>query len=295
MNVDQIVAELKTATGWQNIAFKDQSFVFDLDIQDIRVVKGLKQGNDSLYLDFDSFAELPISFFVQVGDIVHQYWTRGKHLHRGDGRPSYVAFDPGNERIIRRWHWHGMLHRIDGPAKEMIKGFHIDKVELEGMDHVARESWKHMQLEWYREGLPAEYPCVRRVKLEEGHRFRNRRSNQIDSPRSDLAAFYTERMEAEWSVTKSDAFHPVSGEFLDLTERYDDGKFVDRDCSMIDIAWARGDSVIEHKEVTHFNEELRDGELLSLLNLWGDFYTAGDTEFLLLTEFDRIGRDEGVA
>ena len=290
MDVEKTIEELKTATGWQHISFKSGYFVIQMTMKDMRVIKGLKRANECLYLDFPSFSQLPLCFLVGVSGIVHQYWTRNGMLHRTGGRPSYVSFDPDNERIIRRWHWNGVLHRTDGPAKEMIKKFAIE--DATGFEGFQLETWDYMSLEWYHEGFPAKFPWITKVEMENGRRLRDCKTHNIHSPREDIAAFVTEKANFEWHVTQDPGdFRPLEAEFLDLNERYDQGAFVDRSCSMADFTWKRGSTTLDHKDVTRFNEELKDGELLPMLDLWGQFYADAATEVLLLTEFGRIGKD----
>lgn len=292
-SIAEIIIELKSATGWQNIKFKNGYFVFDLTLPDIRVIKGMKNGNDCLFLDYDAFKELPLAFVVRVGETVHQYWTRNRVLHRTEGRPAYVSFDPNQQRIIRRWHWNGILHRDDGPSKEMLKGFISE--EVEGLDGFARESWEYMELEWYQEGFPAQFPWVSKAVVDAGHRFRDVRTGKIHSPRPDLTAWTSERTEYTWVARGGyDGFYPDSAEILDLSERYDQGKFVDRAASMADFSWKRDTTELDFNKMTKYNEELKEGELFSAIDLWGKLFDTAETEFLLLTEFERIGSDEGV-
>lgn len=288
--IDRIIAEIKTATGWQKVFYKNEYFILEFPLNEMRVIKGLKQGNNTVYLDFESFAELPISFIVNVDEITHQYWTLGGRLHRVGGKPAYVSVDNIKDRVIRRWYWNGLLHRTNGPAKEMISGYMVG--DIDGMDGYYQEKWSYMVLEWYQEGFSASFPFINEVELETGTRTRDSKTHKIHSPRPDLHAFYTERANFRWkSGAVGSDFRPMTAEILDLSETYEQGELKERGCSLVDFSWQSGDKTIAAADITKFNEEFRDGELLSLINLWGSFYTDTSTEFLVLSEFGRIGTD----
>ena len=288
-SVDTTVRELKIATGWENINYVGDSFVIKLGIQEMRCVKGLKQGNDCLHLEIEDFRDLPISFVVTAGDTVHQYWTLGRQLHRTNDRPAYVAYDPGNDRIIRRWYWNGLKHRVTGPAQEMIKNYKV--TDVEGMNDFYQESWEYMSLAWYQEGFPAKFPYCSEATIETGQRIKDKSTNRIQSPRADLAAYTAERCEFIWdSRTSQDAFRPTSAEIIDLPEGYDNGKLTTRECGVADFNWKRGDTDFPADEHTSFNEEFKR-ELFSIIDLWGKFYKDEEAEFLVISEFNRITGD----
>lgn len=287
--VERTVEELKTATGWPNIQYVDSSYVLTFDIKDMRRIKGLKQGKETLYLQFDTFNHLPISFVVKFDRTVHQYWTLGGQLHRPHARPAYISYDPDKDRIIRRWYWHGILHRMGGPAKEMIQGHEVK--DMAGFDDYYRESWKTMQISWYREGLACSFPYPTEAIIKGGSRIRNRKTHRVESPRDDLSAASHTEVEIEWQNPKPGSmFWPKVATFADLSEWYLGGVFKSRCAMWCDITWMQG--ATEHKadQMTRFNEEFRDGELISAVDLWGEFYDE-EGEFLLLTEFERIGKD----
>ena len=49
---EDIIAELTIATGWTEVSYVGDSFVFNLNIQEMRCIKGLKQGNMWYYERF---------------------------------------------------------------------------------------------------------------------------------------------------------------------------------------------------------------------------------------------------
>ena len=288
-SIDTIVEELKVATGWKDISYVGDSFVLNLDIKEMRCIKGLKQGNDCLHLEFEDFTTLPVSFVVTVGNTVHQYWTLGRQLHRTGDRPAYIAYEPDNDRIVRRWYWNGLKHRVAGPAQEMIKGYKI--TDIEGISGFYQESWEYMSLAWFQEGFPSKFPYCSEATIETGQRIKNKETNRIHSPRSDLAAYTAERCEFIWDTyTGHDEFRPTSAEIIDLHEGYDDGKLTARECGVADFNWRRGSTDFLAGDYTSFNEEFKR-ELFSIVDLWGKFYEDEEAEFLVISEFNRITGD----
>lgn len=290
MDVDVILADLKLATGWQKITWNGEYFVFVLNIQDMRVIKGLKQGYNCLYLNFESFTQLPISFVVRVNNTIHQYWVIGNNLHRTNDRPAYAAYNADQQRVCRRWHWNGLLHRENGPAKELIKGYTV--VDLDGFDGYLQESWSFKNIEWFQEGFPCVFPCITSAELSSGTKITNKKTGLLHSPRPDLISFWTDGTTLVWDSAKdTKEFRPTSGRTHALAEVYDNGNMVRRECGDIDFNWAQGASEFRASDYTNFNNELINGELFSMLNLWGDLYQDDAIEVMLLTEFNRIGMD----
>jgi hypothetical protein len=285
---DDIINELKIATGWKDISYVGDSFVIQLNIQEMRCIKGLKQGNECVHLEFEDFKHLPISFVVTVDKTVHQYWTLGRQLHRIKDRPAYVSYDPTKDRIMRRWYWNGLKHRTTGPAQEMIKSYAV--VDIEGMPNYYQESWEYMSLFWFREGFPAKFPYCSEATIENGIRIRNKETGKIDSPRGDLSAFTSEQCSFIWDSHASKAFRPTDVNIYDLSEIYDDGVLKDRSCSTCDFSWKHGDSNFKANEHTKFNEEFKTS-LLSVIDLWGEFYREDGDEFIVISEFNRITGD----
>jgi hypothetical protein len=284
--IESIVEELKIATGWKDISYVGESFVINLDINDMRCIKGLKQGNGCLYLEFEDFRDLPVSFVVTVGNTVHQYWTLGRQLHRTGDRPAYVAYEPDKDRIIRRWFWNGLKHRVAGPAREMIKGYTV--ADIEGIDGFYQESWEYMSMEWFQEGFSSKFPYCSEATIERGQRIKNKETNRIQSPRGDLSAYTAERCEFIWDTRAPQAeFKPTSAEILELSEVYDEEGFKSRTCTMCDFNWRRGSTDFFAADHTAFNEEFK-GELFSIVDLWGKFYKDEEAEFLVISEFNRI-------
>jgi len=94
-----------------------------------------------------------------------------------------------------------------------------------------------------------------------------------------------------YKADMTDMFLPNKLEMSDVLERYQDGKFIDRTCSRSDFEWIRNGAVIANK-LTRFNEAVREN-LISDLGLWkGPFYPTSEVEFLLLAEYERVGKDE---
>ena len=88
MDATDIIADMKVATGWNDISLVNETIVMRFDISDMKVISGLEQGKENMYLDFEDFKECPISFVVTMGDAVHQYWTLGDKLHRVNDLPA---------------------------------------------------------------------------------------------------------------------------------------------------------------------------------------------------------------
>ncbi len=298
IDTDEVVNALKTATGWQRISYVDGSYVIGFKHMDMQTIKGLDQGQGCFKLNFTAFENLPLSFHItsskQQGNVsTYQYWTVNGRMHRIDGKPSYISFDEKNDRIIRRWHWNGLLHRVNGPAKEMIKGFRITD-DIDGYDGYLKEDWNLMTLEWWKEGFQCKFPDPQEATIETGWRFRNKKTKKIESPRADLSAWGADLVTMRWDSSskseKPDMFIPYTLEIDDLIEWYQDGVMKDRTCSRADFQWLRNGRV-ENNTLTKFNEAIRTS-LIADLGIWqGPFYPSSEVEFLLLAEYERVGKD----
>jgi len=287
MTADKIVEELRVATGWPNIHLVNETIVVKMDITEMQSIKGLQKNSDNMYLEFSDFDDYSISFVVTAADTVHQYWTLGGRLHRTNDLPAYVSFDPTNDRIIRRWYWNGLKHRIAGPAQTMTKGMKAE--DLPGFSGFYIESWDYMELAWFQEGFASRFPYCSEAKLERGQRIRNKETNITQSPRDDLPALVAEKALMSWDTfVKSDEFRPTSAEITELREIYNrKGEITSRDCSMCDFNWRIGDRQFSAEEYSHFNEQFKD-ELFSMIDLWGPFYKDSQTEVLVISEFSRV-------
>jgi hypothetical protein len=297
-NTDEIVNELKIATGWQKISYVNGSYVIGFTLGDMQTIKGLDQGQGCFVLNFPAFENLPLSFHVtslkQKGNVTtYQYWTINGRMHRADGKPSYVSYDEENDRIIRRWHWNGLLHRVDGPAKEMIKGFRFTD-DLDGYNNHIKEDWNLMTLEWWKEGFQCKFPDPQEATIEAGWRLRNKKTGKIDSPRADLSAWGSDYVTMRWDTSTkdeaTDMFVPLAVEIDDLIEWYQDGVLKDRTCARSDFQWVRNGRVI-NDTLTKFDEAIRTS-LIADLGIWqGPFYPSSEVEFLMLSEYERVGKD----
>lgn len=297
-DTDKVVNELKVATGWQKISYVNGSYVIGFDLMHMQTIKGLIQGQDCFALSFSAFDNLPLSFYITAkehhGKIsTHQYWTVNGRRHRADDRPAYVSYDEDNDRIIRRWYWNGLLHRVNGPAKEMIKGFRITE-NLDEYSGYSKEDWNLMTLEWWKEGFQCKFPDPQEATIETGWRFRNKKTKKIDSPRDDLSSWGADLVNMRWDTPAkdymSDMFIPLTLEMDDLIEWYKNGVLKDRTCSRADFQWTRHGRAITNP-FTKFNEAVKVN-LISELGLWqGPFYPTSEVEFLLLAEYERVGKD----
>jgi len=287
MDANQIITDLQVATGWKQISLVNGTIVLKCTLDEMRCVKGLKQGNDSLYIEYPEFQDIPLSFLVTAPDTVHQYWVLGSRLHRTNDLPAYVSYNPTDDRIIRRWYWNGLKHRTTGPAQETTEGFKVE--DLTGFPDFYQESWKYMNLEWYQGGFASRFPYCSEATLNEGQRTKNKKTNRVQSPRSDLPALFAESCAMTWDNFKpSDEFRPVTASMDEFSELHDsEGVITKRECLRCDFTWKRGDDVFNANEHTAFNEEFKR-DLLSMVDLWGPFYQDDATEFLVISEFDRI-------
>lgn len=287
MDANEIVDELKVATGWKQISLVNDTIVLKFDMKEMHVINGLKQGNDSLYLTFDDFKEYPISFVVTAADSVHQYWTLGGRLHRINDLPAYVAFDPTKDRIIRKWYWNGLKHRLTGPAETMTKGFKV--VEIPGFPDFYQETCEYATMTWFQEGFASRFPFCAEAKLERGQRIKHKETNTIHSPREDLPALTAEEAKFTWDTfVPSEQFRPVSADIVELSEIYDkDGKITSRACDECAFNWRRGDDIFAAEKCEQFNQLFGD-ELFSSVDLWGPFYPDDQIEFILISEFSRV-------
>lgn len=287
MDANDIIEDMKIATGWHDISFVNDTIVLRCKLSEKSVIKGLRQNSECFFLEFEDYADIPLSFLITQGDVAHQYWTLRERLHRGNDLPAYVSYDPEGDRIIRKWYWNGLKHRTTGPAREVLKGFKVN--ELQGFSDFYQETWELLHLDWFIEGLPSGFPYCADAKMEGGQRIRSKATNKIQSPRDDLPALIVDECTMNWDTFKPNSeFRPVSASISELREIYDrEGKITNRECSRCDFTWRRGSDIFKAEDHTAFNELFKD-ELISMVDLWGPFYKTDSTEFIVITEFDRM-------
>lgn len=287
MDANQIITDLQIATGWDKISLVNGTIVIKFALNEMRCVKGVKQGNDCLYIEYPEFRDIPLSFLVTSQDTVHQYWVLGTRLHRTNDLPAYVSFNPTEDRIIRRWYWNGLKHRTTGPAQEMTVGFKVE--DLAGFSNFYQESWKHMHLDWFQEGFASRFPYCAHAVMEDGHRTKNKMTNRVQSPRDDLPALFVEDCKLTWdNFNPSDEFRPVSATLEDFSESYDaEGVITSRECVRCDFTWQRNKDIFKAEDHEAFNEEFKKS-LFPKIDLWGPFYKNDSTEFLVISEFERM-------
>lgn len=302
---NHIIEELKSATGWNGIAETNSGYVITFNESDAHLIRGLSKNNSTFYLEFDSFSDIPLCFHIIRHGRHFQYWTIHNQLHRSDDKPAYIMYDPGGNRYHQRWYWHGLLHRLGGPAEEFTQGYKVDKTSYDS--HI-KEEFKSMEMEWWREGVISNglngIPIW--AKIEDGWRCKNKTTGLLDWPDDEWPAFYAKKVKIEWSNTggrlinyngrtdSTDELRPMSLLAFNFSETYSQGKLNIRSCEFFEMEWAQGVKEINTNSdnIILFNNTIRD-DLLTELNLWnGRLLGDSETELILLSEFNRICKSE---
>ncbi len=302
---DPILEEIKTATGWNGVVKKDSGYVITFQESDAHQIKGLSKNDSTFYLTFESLSAIPICFHIIRHNRHFQYWTLSDQLHRANDKPAYIMYDPEGSRYHRRWYWHGLMHRIGGPAEESVRGYSIDET-LYGSH--TKEEFKHMEMEWWTEGIRNNgtdgIPIW--ASMEDGWRCKNKETGLLDCPDTDWPALYATAIKMEWSnagyrITELGNKSSSSGELspsrlvaTKLSEVYSQGNLQDRTCDFFEMQWNLGDEEIDTKynNIIRFNESVKT-ELLTGLNLWGgSLLSDAETELILMSEFNRIYNSE---
>jgi len=98
-----------------------------------------------------------------------------------------------------------------------------------------------------------------------------------------------------WNVLGWDPSKRKEGELLiqsleatGMSEKYDQGEFKKRLCDSLTMIWLKNDQALDATRIQPFVEFIRT-KLLSDLDLWsGNLYPDDETEFLIISEFDRL-------
>lgn len=284
---EDVIQEIKMATGYDNVYFVKNSYVIDFDITKSHCIKGLRTCKNSFVLDFEFLNGMPISFLVRtkLGNILSQYWTLNGQLHRGHDLPATVFIDEEKQTIIRKWYWNGVLHRTNGPAKQRIVNYQVD-YDLKEFPYHFKESWDELNQEWWSEGYSCLYPTPKICSIDTGYHLKRKLDKVLDSPAEDFPAVVYDRGIIEWDNNEEDALLPKEIEFVSLQEWYENAKFLDRNALKLMTAWVQG-----NKEIAYFYEidNFVLKHFLNDLGLWSaPFYRKDDIEFLLLSEYDKL-------
>ena len=69
-----------------------------------------------------------------------------------------------------------------------------------------------------------------------------------------------------------------------------EGKITTRECTDGEFNWRRGTDFFGAADNRVFNEEFQDS-MFTTIDLWGPFYPDDQTEFVIISEFNRIRGD----
>lgn len=302
---DPVLEEIKTATGWNHVVKKDSGYVITFQESDACQIKGLSKNDTTFYLTFESLSAIPICFHIIRHGRHFQYWTLNDQLHRSNDKPAYIMYDQEGKRYHRRWYWHGLMHRIGGPAEESVQGYNADDATYSS--HL-KEEFKHMEMEWWTEGIRNNgangIPIW--ASAEDGWRCKNKATGKLDWPDEEWPAFYASTVKIEWSnpgarmieyADKSkyaDMLRPTRLVSTCMSETYSQGELLNRTCEFFEMQWARGVEELHSRtdQLVKFNDAVKT-ELLTGLNLWnGSLTSDAETDLILTSEFNRIYNSE---
>ncbi len=302
---DHILEEIKTATGWNQVVKKDSGYVITFQENDAYQIQGLSKNDTTFFLTFESLSAIPLCFHIIRHGRHFQYWTLNDQLHRSDDNPAYIMYDPDGCRYHRRWYWHGLMHRVGGPAEESVQGYKAD--DTTHGSHI-KEEFKLMEMEWWTEGIRNNgsngIPIW--ASAEDGWRCKNKATGRLDWPDENWPAFYATGIKIEWEnpgarmidyVDKSlygDELRPTRLVATNMAETYDQGELTNRTCEYFTMQWARGEKEVYHNtdKMVQFNDAVKT-ELLTGLNLWkGSLTSDAETDLILTSEFNRIYNSE---
>jgi hypothetical protein len=286
--------EMKIATGWENISFREDYYVVSFSVEDAPKIKGLKAGRSNFFLNFDSFNDLPIVFDVSIDNVQTQFFTLGQRLHRV-GAPAFISYNSKTNYVSNRWYWNGLLHRMDGPAVEAYEDLSYD----ESMKGYVKKHFKRLSAHWYREGVAPKFGQITSASIDDGYFMIDAQTNKYNNPEDGFPAFKCERavFNIETSpdiLSEKSALIPSQITLPELTESYKSGVLIERDWRPQDgsFNWCRNGNTLQggykHKGLHELSEVIRES-LSTDLGLWeGPFYKDPQTEVIVITEFDRL-------
>lgn len=203
---DQIIA----ATGWPHVFVAPTSYVIRLTEGDDRNITGLCKSSSTLYLDFDDFAHIPISFLVEGEYYLIQYWTLNRQLHRQGDHPAKIRLTRANreaqtyQTMRRTWFWNGLAHREHGPANETFSMYRSDG---------ETEEWKSGILGWWNAGISRVYPYAGHIDVGEGYRKTIRTPTRIIGEPDVSSEFFAEDLVIRTNLGQS--LNDFKGFFID--------------------------------------------------------------------------------
>ncbi len=188
MELDRAVIALQKATGWHDIfRTKYDEVCLRFNMHQAPSIVGLEQTNTShrnYYLNFPGLDEIPLSFLVMEvptnnSTVLHR--TLGGMLHSHRGLPSKVVMTPmldSKYLAIQEWHWGGVLHNTEGPAKIVYQGYHCDDTHPTTLDPLKPSQvvqfWDSAQLMYYTNGQREVWPKAYTAQIEAGWALRDR-------------------------------------------------------------------------------------------------------------------------
>lgn len=287
--------EMKIATGWENISYRDGFYVVSFSIDKAVQIKGLKAGRETFFLDFESFDDLPLVFDVSIEGVQTQFFTLKRRLHRTGGAPAFISYNSRINYVSNKWFWNGLLHREDGPAVESYEDLSYD----ETLTGYVKKSFKRLSARWYREGVAPGFGHITSASIDEGYFMIKDSTDKYDDPEDSFPAFKCEvatfNIEVQANnLSDKSALIPKMVSFPELTESYKDGNLVSREWKEKDgrFEWVKNGNVIsgryQYSGLDKINDMIREN-LSTDIGLWeGEFYKEKQTEVIVITEFDRF-------
>lgn len=266
--------ELRNALNWEGVFQGRDCLIVKFDLAQAGLVNGLRNNDQTFYLDFPEFMEHPVAFMVTNGPETFQYWVLGDRLHRNAG-PAKVSMNTETKTSHQTWFSNGLRHNPHGPAEIIYKGHSYTDVHPRTQDPVGEdyivEEFDEMECYWFEGGIPPQYPKPFTMYCQNGHRiYRLTDAVPVLSDFRGEPCFEADKLVGNWAregdLLTDDPFRLRYVVARDYTRRYSNGEAKAQDCAELSaLNW------IIQGELQDTTEDKRSHvkrDLFPLWNIW---------------------------
>lgn len=266
--------ELRVALNWEGVFQGKDCLIVKFDMSQAGLINGLRNNDQTFYLDYPEFQQHPIGFMITHGHERYQYWTLGDKLHRNNG-PAKISMNSQTKTSHQTWYSNGLKHNTRGPAEVIYKGHtytdvHPRTQEDMGEDYIVEE-FNSMECYWFEGGIAPSYPKPFTMVCQNGHRiYRTTGTTPVLSDYRGEPCFEVGTLMGNWDretdYVTDDPFRLRFITAADYTRRYENGAPKSQSCGEIKkLNWIiQG----ENEETTDDKRLQIKNDLFPLWNIW---------------------------
>ena len=314
MNLDRAVIALQKATGWPDIfRTRYDEVCLRFNMHQAMSITCLEIRNFpermNYYLNFPGLEEIPLSFLVMEvptnnSTVLHR--TLAGQFHSYQGLPSKVVMSPmvdptgvSKYLTMQEWHWNGVLHNTEGPARITYQGYHCDETHPTTLDPIKPSQvvqfWDSAILGWFINGTRKVWPFPATVQLEAGWSLRERESPYSMIRQEGVRSYWCQSGMFLFQRDPDDK--DTNTEFLvskllihQHQEEIEQGRMIRTGPCMFEWNFnGTNYSGIEKEEACVRMMRWFEQDMLSRIDPWGPFFQSQQDKMILLSKIKEFG------